>query len=187
MMATIDIAIVNVAPPDIRGTMGASIEQMTAVATAFAIAQVIVMPLTAFLGHFLGQKRVYLFCLGPFLGGSVGLAIYGQLLETYTIRAREAVLPHVNPFRPEVAQRLSEMTAAFVSRGMDPLTARASALKALNGIVASQSSMIAFEKVFMLTGFAMLVLIPLTIFLREKPHHEQEARDRGAAMATTGE
>jgi hypothetical protein len=55
-------------------------------------------------------------------------------------------------------------------------------------MVSAQSAMIAFEKVFMLTGFAMLVLIPLTILLREKPHHEQEARDREAATAgATGE
>ena len=64
LMATIDLSIVNVALPQIRGSIGASIDEMAALATSFAIAQVIVMPLTAFLGRFFGQKRVYLFCLG---------------------------------------------------------------------------------------------------------------------------
>src|SRR5437867_6517279 len=70
IMATIDLSIVNVALPQIRGSIGASIDQMAALATSFAIAQVIVMPLTAFLGRFFGQKRVYLFCLGLFVVGS---------------------------------------------------------------------------------------------------------------------
>jgi DHA2 family multidrug resistance protein len=49
---------------------------MTWVTTGFVIATVVVMPLTAFLGRFFGQKRVYLFCLGLFVLGSAlcGLA-----------------------------------------------------------------------------------------------------------------
>jgi DHA2 family multidrug resistance protein len=41
------------------------------VATGFALANVIVMPLTAFLGRLFGQKRVYMFCLVLFLAGSM--------------------------------------------------------------------------------------------------------------------
>ncbi len=76
MMATIDTSIVNVALPQIRGEIGATIDQMTALATSFMIAQVIVMPLTAFLGRIFGQRRVYLTCLWVFLVGSAlcGLA-----------------------------------------------------------------------------------------------------------------
>ncbi len=70
LMATIDLSIVNVALPQIRGSIGASIDEMAAIATSFAIAQVIIMPLTAFLGRFFGQKQVYLACLGVFLVGS---------------------------------------------------------------------------------------------------------------------
>src|SRR5438132_11961897 len=71
LMATIDLSIVNVALPQIRGSIGASIDEMAALATSFAIAQVIVMPLTAFVGRFFGQKRVYLVCLALFLGASM--------------------------------------------------------------------------------------------------------------------
>ncbi|MBW7933092.1 MAG: DHA2 family efflux MFS transporter permease subunit [Gemmatimonadaceae bacterium] len=70
MMATIDMSIVNVALPQIRGEVGATIDQMTALATSFAIAQVVVMPLTAFLGRIVGQRRVYLACLWVFIVGS---------------------------------------------------------------------------------------------------------------------
>src|SRR5262245_59033877 len=81
LMATIDLSIVNVALPQIRGSIAASIDEMASVATSFAIAQVIVMPLTAFLARFFGQKRVYLFCLGLFVLGSVLFGMAHSLLK----------------------------------------------------------------------------------------------------------
>jgi DHA2 family multidrug resistance protein len=103
-------------------------------------------------------------------GGSAGLAIYGTLLEQYSTRARAALAVHVDPYRPEVAQRLESMTRGMIAGGMDAATARAAALKALAGTVARQGAMIAFEKTFMLTGFMMLTLLALVFFLRSKDH-----------------
>ena len=70
LMGTIDASIVNVAVPHLSGSLGATVEQITWVTTGFALANVIVMPLTAFLGRLFGQKRVYMFCLALFLVGS---------------------------------------------------------------------------------------------------------------------
>ncbi len=70
LMAAIDSSIVNVALPEIRGTVGATIEEITWVSTAYIIATVLVMPLTGFLGSFFGQKRVYLASLVLFVFGS---------------------------------------------------------------------------------------------------------------------
>ena len=76
LMGTIDSSIVNVATPHLRGAMGATVEEITWVTTGFVIANVVVMPLTAFFGRFLGQKRVYLAALALFVVGSAfcGLA-----------------------------------------------------------------------------------------------------------------
>jgi DHA2 family multidrug resistance protein len=76
LMAAIDTSIVNVAMPQIRGTVGATVEEITWVSTAYIIATVLVMPLTGFLGSFFGQKRVYLASLVLFVAGSAlcGLA-----------------------------------------------------------------------------------------------------------------
>jgi len=76
LMGTIDSSIVNVAVPHLRGSLGATVEEITWVSTGFIIANVIVMPLTAFLGRFFGQKRVYLAALALFVFGSAlcGLA-----------------------------------------------------------------------------------------------------------------
>ena len=91
LMATIDLSIVNVALPQIRGSIGASIDEMAALATSFAIAQVIVMPLTAFLGRFFGQKRVYLFCLGLFLFASMLCGMARSLVQLVVARAFQGV------------------------------------------------------------------------------------------------
>ena len=71
LMATIDTSIVNVAIPQIRGTLGASLQEVTWITTGYMIAMVLVMPLTGFLGSFFGQKRVYIASLVVFTIGSV--------------------------------------------------------------------------------------------------------------------
>ena len=71
LMASIDLSIVNVAMPQIRGELGASLQEITWVTTAYMIAMVLIMPLTGFLGSFFGQKRVYLVSLVLFTIGSV--------------------------------------------------------------------------------------------------------------------
>jgi MFS transporter, DHA2 family, multidrug resistance protein len=71
LMATIDTSIVNVAMPQIRGELGASLQEITLVTTAYMIAMVLVMPLTGILGQMFGQKRVYVASLAIFTIGSV--------------------------------------------------------------------------------------------------------------------
>lgn len=70
LMATIDSSIVNVALPNIRGELGASIQEITWISTGYMIAMVLVMPLTGFLGGFFGQKRLYLASMVIFVAAS---------------------------------------------------------------------------------------------------------------------
>src|SRR5947209_7630532 len=70
LMGAIDASIVNVALPPLRGAVGATLEEINWISTGFAIATVLVMPLTGFLGRLFGQKRVYLASLVLFLIGS---------------------------------------------------------------------------------------------------------------------
>jgi DHA2 family multidrug resistance protein len=70
LMGAIDASIVNVAIPHIKGAVGATIEEITWISTGFALANVLVMPLTAFLGRLFGMKRLYQFCLVLFVIGS---------------------------------------------------------------------------------------------------------------------
>jgi DHA2 family multidrug resistance protein len=88
LMGAIDSSIVNVAVPHLRGAVGATVEEITWVSTGFALAQVLVMPLTAFLGRLFGQKNVYLACLVIFV---VGSALCGTARTLPTLVAFRAI------------------------------------------------------------------------------------------------
>ena len=81
IMGSIDMSIVNVALPQIRGAVGATIQEITWVSTGYAVALVVVMPLTGFLGRLFGQKRLYLAFLLLFVAGSA-LCGMARSLET---------------------------------------------------------------------------------------------------------
>jgi DHA2 family multidrug resistance protein len=115
-------------------------------------------------------------------GGSAGLAIYGTLLSQFVVRARHGLIPHVDPYRPEVAERLAQLSQGLMARGMDAASARTAALAALEGMVRRQATVIAFEKVFFLTGVMMIVLLPLAFFLRDRTR-EPAARAAGERAA----
>jgi DHA2 family multidrug resistance protein len=87
LMGAIDSSIVNVALPQIRGAVGATVQEITWITTGFAIATVIVMPLTAFLGRLFGQKRVYMASLVLFLGGSALCGVASSLVQVVLFRA----------------------------------------------------------------------------------------------------
>ncbi|MFI5307221.1 MAG: DHA2 family efflux MFS transporter permease subunit [Polyangiales bacterium] len=87
LMGAIDASIVNVALPHIRGAVGATVQEITWISTAFALSTVLVMPLTAFLGRLFGQKRVYMLCLCLFLLGSALCGTAHSLFSLIAFRA----------------------------------------------------------------------------------------------------
>ena len=60
IMELLDTTIVNVALNQISGTLGATIEDIAWVITSYAIANVIIIPMTGFLGEYFGRKTYYL-------------------------------------------------------------------------------------------------------------------------------
>ncbi|HKI94576.1 MAG TPA: DHA2 family efflux MFS transporter permease subunit [Gemmatimonadales bacterium] len=70
-MAVLDSSIVNVALPDMRGTLGATVDEITWVVTAFILANVIIMPVVALLSARFGRKNFYLVSVAAFTGASM--------------------------------------------------------------------------------------------------------------------
>jgi MFS transporter, DHA2 family, multidrug resistance protein len=58
MMALMDISIVNSALPVIQGEIGATPAEGTWVGTGYLVAEIVVIPLTAWLGRLLGQRNL---------------------------------------------------------------------------------------------------------------------------------
>jgi DHA2 family multidrug resistance protein len=77
MMELIDISIVNVALSHMSGNLGSTLEDTTWVITSYAIANVIIIPITSFLTTKLGRRNYYigsivLFTICSFMCGTAG-------------------------------------------------------------------------------------------------------------------
>jgi DHA2 family multidrug resistance protein len=104
------------------------------------------------------------------VGASMGLAVFATLLSRHAAQARTAIVAHLTPDRPVVQERLAALVAGFQGRGLDPVSAREAALRALDGTVTQQAMVIAFERVLLLGGLLMLCVLPLLWFLTVKRH-----------------
>ena len=76
ILEVIDVSIVNVALPYMQGNLGATLSEIGWVSTGYSIANVIVIPLSAWLGLRYGKKQYFIFSLVAFTLASVmcGLA-----------------------------------------------------------------------------------------------------------------
>jgi len=79
IMAVLDSSIVNVALPDMSGTLGVTIEEITWVVTAYILAQVIVMPITGLLASRFGRKRFYMSSVALFTAASMACGLAHSL------------------------------------------------------------------------------------------------------------
>lgn len=71
ILEVIDTSIVNVALTDIQATLGATISEVGWVVTGYAIANVVLIPLSAWLGDFFGKKAYFVFSMVGFTVASV--------------------------------------------------------------------------------------------------------------------
>jgi DHA2 family multidrug resistance protein len=77
ILEVIDTSIVNVAMPDIQGNLGSTLSEVGWISTGYACANVVMIPLTAWLSDRFGRKQYLLFSLAGFTVASVlcGLAV----------------------------------------------------------------------------------------------------------------
>ena len=71
LLEIIDTSIVNVALTDMQASLGATLTQMSWVVSSYAIANVIILPMSAWLGHRFGTKRYFVFSMIGFTAASV--------------------------------------------------------------------------------------------------------------------
>jgi DHA2 family multidrug resistance protein len=100
------------------------------------------------------------------IGGSMGLAIFATLLGRYGTVAKAALSAHVTLTRPEVVDRLQAAQRGLMARGLDAATAKAMAIGSLAMTVGRESTVMAFEKLFLLAGILFLGVLPLLLFLK---------------------
>lgn len=89
ILEVVDTSIVNVALPYMQGNLGATLSEIGWVSTGYSIANVIVIPLSAWLGLRFGKKRYFIFSLVAFtlasvlcgIANSLSMLIIGRILQ----------------------------------------------------------------------------------------------------------
>ncbi len=71
LMVILDMTIVNVALPDMMGTLGATPDQITWVLTSYIVAEAILIPMSGFLAERFGRKRVLTVSVAGFVVSSM--------------------------------------------------------------------------------------------------------------------
>ncbi|GAB2564954.1 DHA2 family efflux MFS transporter permease subunit [Spirosoma areae] len=87
----IDISIVNVGLTDIAGNLGVTIEDVAWVVTAYAIANVIVIPMTSFLQRYFGRKNYYIGSIVLFTLASYGCGFADNLWVLVAFRFLQGI------------------------------------------------------------------------------------------------
>ncbi|HUI68058.1 MAG TPA: MDR family MFS transporter [Nitrospirota bacterium] len=91
IMAALDSSIVNVALPYMRGTLGASVEEITWVATGYILSSVIMMPIVGMLSARYGRKNFYLFSIVSFTLSSMLCGIAWDLTSMVVFRLVQGI------------------------------------------------------------------------------------------------
>src|SRR5262249_56218057 len=82
------------------------------------------------------------------IGGSLGLAAFATLLPHFIASAHSGLAAHADPGRPEMMARPNGLQTFLASRGLNPAAARMGAARMIDGTIAQQASVLAFERMF---------------------------------------
>src|SRR5271155_5396152 len=80
LMEVVDSSITNVALPHIQGNLGATASEAAWVVTAYAVANVITMPLAVWFGDVFGKKNYFIFSMIGFTVTSMLCGVAPNLL-----------------------------------------------------------------------------------------------------------
>ncbi len=86
LLEIVDSSIVNVAIPTMMGNLGATLEDISMVVTGYAIANAIVLPVSAWLGERFGRRPYYLGCIALFTITSVACGLAPNLTTLIIFR-----------------------------------------------------------------------------------------------------
>src|SRR3954470_17176775 len=79
LLEIIDTSIVNVALPTMMGNLGATLADISMVITGYAIANAVILPVSAWLAERIGRRKYYLGCIAIFTATSVACGLAPNL------------------------------------------------------------------------------------------------------------
>ena len=109
------------------------------------------------------------------LGGSFSIAVMASALTRFTQEKYAMLVPHVSMYDATTRQRVAGMVGAMTARGMDAFTAQKQAIALLMRTVQAQASVLAFERIYLLSGAILVGALPLLLLFRTgRPGHKVE-------------
>ena len=110
-----------------------------------------------------------LFNLMRNIGGSVGIAITGTMLQRRRQSVGATLGTHLTQYDVGTQRMLAQIRAGLMAAGADAATATQRSYAILHGMLLQQASMVSFVSLFWLLGILFLAMIPLvTIMKRPK-------------------
>src|SRR5262245_38142872 len=132
------------------------------------------------LGHASG-----LFNFTRTIAGSIGIAAMSTLLARGSQVHQVRLAAHMSPYDPDVWERVQTLTAMFVARGADAVTAEQQAWAQLYAVVRREAMSLSFIDNFWRLAWIFVAVIPFVLFLgRRAPRPEApgEVEKHGAVL-----
>ncbi|MBY0491007.1 MAG: DHA2 family efflux MFS transporter permease subunit [Gemmatimonadaceae bacterium] len=104
-----------------------------------------------------------LFNLMRQLGGSLGIAIMATMLARQTKILKATLTEHAGAYDPQTLERLNGITRGLMARGIDAWNAKQQALMMIDRQISVQASVIAFSKIYLISGFLLVGALPLLL------------------------
>ncbi|HTE47319.1 MAG TPA: DHA2 family efflux MFS transporter permease subunit [Gemmatimonadaceae bacterium] len=100
------------------------------------------------------------------LGGSMGIAIMATLLTRFTATKKSVLTEHVTTMDPVSLGRLDGIVRGLISHGMNPIVAKQQGLYMLDRQITAQASVLAFSRIYILSGVILLAVLPLLFLFK---------------------
>lgn len=100
------------------------------------------------------------------LGGSMGIAVMATMLSRFTKEKKAMLAEQLTVTSPDALARLETFRHALTARGINPFAAKQGALAVLDRTVSAQASVLAFSRIYLWSGLALLMVLPLMAFWR---------------------
>jgi DHA2 family multidrug resistance protein len=122
-----------------------------------------------------------LYTLSRRIGGNLGYAFVATQIPHRTTMHRGYLAEHLTPYDGKTQLALDGLSGRLASGGLPPGVAEHSALKLLNGSVALQAQMMAYNDIFWLMGILFVLGLPLLIPITNRVRRQRSTPGGGAA------
>jgi MFS transporter, DHA2 family, multidrug resistance protein len=101
------------------------------------------------------------------LGGSIGIATLGTILDLREKFHSSILGEAVSPYNPATQERLAQLQQFFISQGIDPSTAQQQAIASIDATIRKQAFVLAYGDCFYFVGCSLLLSGIAVLFIKK--------------------